>query len=200
MLSHLSLLKQAANRTANKSNLPDSSLVVEALLKTEKEAKKGKNTHSLDELIGCWDLCFITGTKKTRKKVGIVLGAGKYISKLIGIEIAYDREPQQNSDTGRVKNSVKLAFFTLSLTGPVKFVESKSILAFDFTKIAIAILGIKLYEGYIRGGKAKETEFYNLKISQQAFFSYFLIEPEIIAARGKGGGLALWSRSPLSLS
>ena len=200
MLSQLSLLKQAANRKANKSNLPDSSLVVEALLEVEKEARKKKNTHSLDELIGCWDLCFITGTKKTRKKAGIVLGAGKYISKLIGIEITYDRKPQQNSDTGRVKNSVNLAFFTLSLTGPVKFIESKSILVFDFTKIAIAISGIKLYEGYIRGGKAKEAEFYNLKISQQAFFSYFLIEPEIIAARGKGGGLALWSRSPSSLS
>jgi hypothetical protein len=32
------------------------------------------------------------------------------------------------------------------------------------------------------------------KISKQAFFTYFYVSEEAMAARGKGGGIALWSR------
>ena len=194
MSSELSLLKQAADITAENSALPNPASVVKALVQAEKEAKKAKKKSSLEELIGCWHLRFITGTKKTRKKAGIILGAGKYIPKFIGIEIMYNRNNQQNDCSGEVKNSVKLAFLTLSLTGPVKFIPTKNILAFDFTKIAIAVFGFQLYDGYLQGGKAKEAEFEQTPISKQAFFSYFLVESKIIAARGRGGGLALWSR------
>ena len=194
MPSDLSLLQQLAVTTAKKSDLPDASSVVESLLQAEKETRKTSAKHSFEELIGCWQLRFITGTKKTREKAGIVLGAGKYIPKWIGIEIKYDRSSQSNPDTGRVQNSVKLGFFALSLTGPIKFIAAKNILAFDFTTIAIALLGFELYNGYLPGGKVKEAEFHQQTISKQAFFSYFLIEPEIIAARGRGGGLALWNK------
>jgi len=51
-----------------------------------------------------------------------------------------------------------------------------------------------VYKGYIRGGEAKEKTFYDESVGKQAFFTYFIVENEIIAARGRGGGLALWSR------
>ena len=194
MLTKLSILERAASFTTSKSNLPDSTLVVETLLDLEKIAKKDKTSNSFDDLVGSWNLRFITGTKKTRKKAGIVLGAGKYIPRQVTIEITYENSSKANENTGRVKNYVRLAFLQLSLTGPVKFITPKNILAFDFTTLKIAVCGFKLYDGYIRGGAIKEAEFEQIPLSQQAFFSYFLIQENFIAARGRGGGLALWSR------
>ena len=83
MLTKLSLLEEAANLANNQSSLPNSSKVVEALLDLEKAAKKEKINYSFSNLIGSWNLRSITGTKKTRKKAGIVLGAGRYIPQLV---------------------------------------------------------------------------------------------------------------------
>jgi len=58
----------------------------------------------------------------------------------------------------------------------------------------LTVFGLKIYDGYIRNGLEKEAKFHETKIKNQAFFSYFLIEDNLIAARGRGGGLALWSR------
>ena len=59
----------------------------------------------------------------------------------------------------------------------------------------LSLSGLKLYQGYIRGGKDRENNFDNQTLKQQAFFTYFLVEDNYIAARGKGGGLALWTKS-----
>ncbi len=191
MFNNKSVLHRAANVTNESSDLPTPSLVVKSLLEAEK-VKKGEKNYSLADLTGEWNLRFVTGTKKTRTKAGIVLGAGKYIPQLVKIKIEYQGD-RETLNTGRVRNSVSLAFFNLSLTGPMKFIKN-NILAFDFTTMTFSIFGWKLYDGYIRNGATKEAEFYHQKISQQAFFHYFLIEQNIIAARGKGGGLAIWSR------
>ncbi len=209
MLTHLSLLEQAAKFKKSRSNLPNSAEVVEALLELEKSAKQKKTKYSLADLTGnwnlCfvtgladltgnWNLCFVTGTKKTRKRAGIVLGAGKYIPRLIKIKISYQKDRQETANIGKVINSVKIGFVELSLTGPIKFMPQKRILAFDFTYLKLVVLGFDLYDGYIKNGLKKEAEFEKKEIRQQAFFSYFLIQDNLIAARGRGGGLALWSR------
>ena len=193
-LKSFSLIEQAATLSTKKSELPGSSELVKSLLEVEKAAKKNKPDRTFLNLIGVWNLRFITGTKKNRKRAGIALGAERYIPSWLKIKIAYscDREPKLN--LGRVRNTVELGFLSFSLTGPVKFLESKNILAFDFTAISIEIFGNDLYSGYIRNGAAREAEFYNQKISQQAFFTYFAIENNVIAARGRGGGLALWGK------
>ncbi|MGF1541450.1 MAG: hypothetical protein ACFCU5_13535 [Pleurocapsa sp.] len=189
------ILEQAVNSSLSASLVPTPSAVVETLLTAEKQARKDKINYSLENLIGSWQLRFITGTKKTRQKAGKVLGAGKYIPRFIQINLEYYRPDSQFTEEVRVQNSVKFGLFTLSLTGPVKFLAPKNILVFDFTTITIRFLGIKLYDGYIRGGKEKEDTFATEKLSQQAFFVYFLIQNKFIAARGRGGGLALWSKS-----
>lgn len=58
----------------------------------------------------------------------------------------------------------------------------------------VTLAGLKLYSGYIRGEKKREADFYQQKLKEQAFFNYFLVEDDYIAARGKGGGLALWTK------
>ena len=195
---YLSLLQQAAIFPENKSNsLPDPSQIVDALLEAEKMSKKNKIGCSFEQLLGTWQLRFITGTKKTRAKAGIVLGAGRYLPKFIKIYLTYSEQflatPPQDIPAGTVNNIVELGGFKLALSGPIKFLPQKNILAFDFTRISVHFFGIKLYQGYIRGGEVKEKGFYPEKVGKQAFFAYFLVQDNFIAARGKGGGLALWS-------
>ncbi|MEG4504105.1 hypothetical protein QUA81_08290 [Microcoleus sp. F6_B4] len=194
-MENISILEQAA-----KSNTkPSPAAVVSALLEAEKSAKQNKIRYSFEQLIGNWRLCFITGTKKTRQKAGIVLGAGRYIPEWVAkIQIAYSAQAvaggEADRERGRVENSVQVGAIVLTLSGPTKFLVNKNILAFDFTRITVKLLGKTVYQGFIRGGEAREAEFFSLSVGKQAFFAYFLVEDEIIAARGRGGGLALWGR------
>ncbi len=190
-----SAIEQAAGYLQNKiTKPPESQAVVEALIAAEKAAKQTKVDYSYSQLIGNWRLGFITGTKKTRKRAGVVLGAGRFLSKLVKIQLSYSKS-QDSADKGNVENSVQFGLLKIVLTGPVNFWNHKNILAFDFTRMQLSLSGLKLYQGYIRGGKDREENFYNQTLKQQAFFTYFLIEDNYIAARGKGGGLALWARS-----
>ena len=193
MTSNL-ILQQAANYFLDQSNLPSSSEVVNALLEAEKLAKKEKINYSWESLIGNWRLCFVTGTKKTRKKAGIVLGAGKYLPRFVKISLNYFPSEESSENQGNVENCVNVGGLQLSLTGPVKFIAPKNILAFDFTRMKLKLFGLTFYDGYIRDGKTKEASFYTDKIFQQAFFAYFYITDSAIAARGRGGGLALWTK------
>ncbi|NJK65158.1 MAG: hypothetical protein HC789_14755 [Microcoleus sp. CSU_2_2] len=193
-MENISVLEQVT-----KSNYkPSPDAVVTVLLEAEQTAKKTKVRYSFEQLIGNWQLRFITGTKKTRQKAGIALGAGRYIPEWVAkIQIAYSAQPvaegAENRGIGRVKNSVKVGAIELTLSGPTKFLPN-NILAFDFTQITVKLLGKTVYQGYIRGGESREAEFFTQSVGKQAFFTYFLVEDGMIAARGRGGGLALWRK------
>lgn len=193
MNSSLSILQQAAQAILKRGvNKPPATELVNALLDLEKEARYQKPSHSFADLVGTWRLCFITGTKKAKNRAGIILGAGRYLFAGIKIEIRFQLT---EGDRGQIDNIVQVGTVRLSVRGPAKFLSKKNLLAFDFTQIRIQILGITLYEGYIRRGKASEDSFYRKNIAQQAFFAYFIINTQLLAARGKGGGLALWGKS-----
>ena len=196
---YLSCNKLPFFREDKSNSLPSPSQVVNALLEAEKMSKKQKTHYSFPQLVGTWRLHFVTGTKKTRAKAGIVLGAGRYLPKFIKISLSYsDRvlaTPPQGTEAGTVTNTVQIGGLKLALEGPIKFLPQKNILAFDFTRLSVNLFGIQLYQGYIRGGEVKEKEFYREKVGKQAFFAYFLVQDNFIAARGRGGGLALWKTS-----
>ncbi|MEM9274813.1 MAG: hypothetical protein AAGA80_17905 [Cyanobacteria bacterium P01_F01_bin.143] len=194
------ILQRAANYFTEQTNLPSSPEVVNGLLEAEKTAKKEKITYCWEDLIGNWRLCFVTGTKKTRKKAGVVLGAGRYLPRLVKISLNYSSQEKSLANQGTVENRVEIGSLQLSLTGPVKFVTPKNILAFDFTRMKVKLLGLTLYDGYIRDGEAKEASFYSDRLAEQAFFLYFYITDSAIAARGRGGGLALWSKQSLTIN
>ncbi|MGF1481854.1 MAG: hypothetical protein ACFB4I_20625 [Cyanophyceae cyanobacterium] len=187
------VLEQAASSLSQKT-VPSPASLVAALLAVEKEAKKQKISYSFEQLLGTWRLRFVTGTKKSQERAGVVLGSGRYLPQFLRISLSYSSANLSSPERGRVENCVKLLALQLSLTGPVRFVSPKNILAFDFTRMTLKFLGATLYDGYIRSGKAKEESFYTDKIGQQAFFAYFYVSEGAIAARGRGGGLALWSR------
>ena len=172
---------------------PAPEAVVETLLRAEKTAKQTKVRHAYPQLLGTWRLGFITGTKRSRQRAGIILGAGRFLPKWVKIQLSYSpSEPSQ--ERGTVQNSVELGPLQMVLTGPTQFRSQTNMLAFDFTRMRVSLSGLKLYEGYIRGGRDREDRFYEQSVKEQAFFTYFLVENRCIAARGRGGGLALWTR------
>lgn len=172
---------------------PAPQAVVEALLQAEKTAKQSKVRHSYSQLLGTWRLGFITGTKRSRQRAGIILGSGRFLPKWIKIHLSYSRS-QPSQERGNVHNSVELGLLQLVLTGPTQFWSKTNMLAFDFTRMKVSLFGLTLYEGYIRGGQDREARFYEQSVKEQAFFTYFLVQDQCIAARGRGGGLALWTR------
>lgn len=176
------VLEQAAH-----AERPDAQDLVTALQTTEKSTK---TAYSLADLVGTWRLHFITGTKKTRQKAGVALGAGRYLPKLLKIQIQYQAT---DDEQGVVQNSVELGALKLALTGPIKFWSKARCLAFDFTQIQIQLGRLTLYQGRIKPESA-EQDFYQQPLKEQAFFKYFWVTKQGIAARGRGGGLALWSR------
>ncbi|MGL4376170.1 MAG: hypothetical protein ACRCT1_07000, partial [Microcoleaceae cyanobacterium] len=89
---------------------------------------------------------------------------------------------------------VQVGLMKMKVYGPAKFLPKKNILAFDFTRMTIEVLGVKVYQGFIRGGEKSERNFYQKRVANQAFFAYFFVNNSAIAARGRGGGLALWGR------
>ncbi|MBE9040518.1 hypothetical protein IQ235_06920 [Oscillatoriales cyanobacterium LEGE 11467] len=188
---------------ANSTRKPSPDELVSLLLELEKTAKSRKETYTLEQLSGDWRLCFITGTKKTRQRAGVALGAGRYLPKWVKIQLSYtpttpedDRTSDPSSassfEMGWVQNQVKLGSLQFSLTGPTKFLKKNNILAFDFTRMTIQLFGARIYDGYIRGGSDREGDFDRQSVGKQAFFNYFWIGERAIAARGRGGGLALW--------
>ncbi|MBW4544415.1 MAG: hypothetical protein KME25_08235 [Symplocastrum torsivum CPER-KK1] len=179
--------------TTPSAKLPAPEAVVEALIQAEKTAKQSRVRHTYPQLLGTWRLGFITGTKRSRKRAGVILGAGRFLPSWVKIHLSY-LQTESNQEQGTVQNSVAFGLLQLVLTGPTQFWSKTNMLAFDFTRMRVSLSGLKLYDGYIRKGQDREARFYEQGVKEQAFFTYFLVENQSIAARGRGGGLALWTR------
>ena len=173
---------------------PEAAAVVAALLMTEKTAKTTKQQYSLADLVGTWQLGFITGTRKARQQAAVALGAGRFLPRFLDIRIAYS-QTEDGSDRGSVRNSVRIGPLEFALSGPIEFHPQTNILAFDFTYLTISMTDVELYAGAVRGGTEGDVSFYELPLKDRAFFTYFAIGDRFIAARGKGGGLALWTKT-----
>ncbi len=184
------VLSSAALSYRGSRNRPAPEQVVQALLEAEKTAKKQRILYAFEQLFGQWRLCFSTGTRKAQNRAGIVLGKGFYVPKIAPARIAF--ASGTSDERGEITNQVQAGFFTLKLIGLTQYSGKKNLLAFDFTRLQIEVLDRAVYSGAIRGGKDKAAAFYETSISTLPFFAFFLVTDDFIAARGRGGGLALW--------
>ena len=199
-MTDLSILEQAVNAVLMSAPIPSPERVVEELTTLEKRAKKTKKPYQLQQLVGTWRLCFVTGEKPGRSPKTRQMKLAQTMLRFIPIQLVYSPLPEpEDIDTtaiepGWVQNQVRVGLFTLEVSGPVKHITSNSILAFDFTKMQIQSFNKALFSTRIRQGEETDTQFYTTPISKQPFFNYFLVRDNLIAARGRGGGLALWGR------
>jgi hypothetical protein len=188
------LSQTAAAYRGHTGTVPNPEILVDALLKAEKSAKQQRSTDPFESLLGKWQLCFATGTKKVRERGGIVLGKGLYVPKFIKIHVSFNATLEQDSDRGGICNQVELGPVLFNLTGPVQYFSKKNLLAFDFNQMLISLFGRVIYNRPMRSGKVQTEDFYDQPIAKLPFFAFFLVTEDFIAARGRGGGLAFWIR------
>lgn len=189
LASSTAILSQAATafRAAN-PNRPTVDQVVEALLQAEKAAKQQQLRFAFEQLQGQWQLCFATGTRKVQQG-GIQLKKGYYLPQFAQAKLSFGRDDAGQETIG---NQAQLGFLRLQLVGPARYQTKKNLLAFEFTRMQLFVGGKAVFNGAIRGGAAKEQAFAQTAIAKLPFFAFFLITEDFIAARGRGGGLALW--------
>ncbi|MBW4665753.1 MAG: hypothetical protein KME01_16425 [Chroococcus sp. CMT-3BRIN-NPC107] len=186
------VLDRAAVSLRTKELRPTAKEVVNALLRAEKTAKQQRLVYPLEALFGQWRLCF-TAPKNAHFKSGVALGKGFYIPQIAIAQIAF--LPSQNLGEARITNSLQFGSFQFKLTGPTRYLGKKNLLAFDFTHLEFLLFSKAIYNRGFRGGKP--TDFEQQSITKLPFFSFFLVTKDFIAARGRGGGLALWVKKNL---
>jgi hypothetical protein len=188
------LTKAAIAYRAETIPRPDKEVVVNALLQAEKAAKQQKIIYPFPAMLGKWRLCFATGTKKVQKRGGIILGKGFYIPKFATAKIAFSAETAENLGRGEITNSAELGFIKLEFNGLTQYWGKKNLLAFDFEQIQLCLFNRTVYQGNLKGKRTQNQDFYNQAIAKLPFFAFFIVTDDFIAARGRGGGLALWIR------
>ncbi|WP_088893680.1 hypothetical protein [Leptolyngbya ohadii] len=185
---------------------PQPEKVVEALLQAELAAKQQRLQYSFDDLLGEWRLCFTTGVRKrsssSGRKQGIRLTKGFYLPQWAPAQIGFFAAPEAvtaGSGQGTIANQIQLGAVRLRFTGAAKYLGKKNLLAFDFSQIAIDCFGKTIVQTGFRGGQTKAAQFEQIPfeqipIAKLPFFAFFSVTPDWVAARGRGGGLALWVR------
>ena len=208
----IATVEAAVNYLRQGGEKPDSKAVVSALLAAEKKSKRENRQYHYSDLLGMWRLGFVSGTQTVRSGPNArpvkKPGKGRFLPSLLKIEIAYSletsadasefansAESEPNVRLNRVSNTVAMGPIQLCLSGPTRFWPNPNALAFDFTNIALSWGNWTPYTHEIRGGKDSSQKFSDRALKDQAFFTFFRVEPTYITARGKGGGLALWTRS-----
>jgi hypothetical protein len=185
-------LSSAATAYREGVQLPAAEIIVNALLEAEKTAKLQKLNYPFASLGGKWRLCFATGTKKVRNRGGIIVGKGRYVPKFTKIHVCFSSIDEKTLGTGEIANQVQLGAILLKLTGPIKYLGKKNLLAFDFIQMQISLFNWIFINKQIRSGKVESGNFDDQPIAKLPFFAFFLVTENLIAARGRGGGLALW--------
>jgi hypothetical protein len=170
---------------------PIASDLVAALLAVEKIAKQTKLDIPIADLVGQWQLGFATGTKKAKNRAGIRLGNGFYFPSFIPAQISFTPD-ETNPQIGTIANQVSVGLVELKLTGPYRYLGKKNLLAFDFTNIEVKILDRSVYRGKMPKKQQIDRDFAETSIADLPFFSFISADDGGIAARGRGGGLALW--------
>ena len=188
----IATLSQAATAFCNGGDRPSAQDLVAAMLAAESAARHRNLPFAFEELLGQWRLCFSTATRKARRR-GIRLGPGFYWPHFMSAQIGFaSDDPATNQ--GTITNQVMLGGLWLRFTGPCRFQPKKNLLAFDFTEMAIGAGDRPLWQRTLRDLSAEA--FAARAIAKLPFFSFFQATPQFLAARGRGGGLAIWVKRP----
>lgn len=210
------LLNQVADRTSPR---PQSPQVVQALLDTERAARHPRPSLALESLLGQWQLRF-TAPNKPAYKSGVPTGKGFYWPVLVPGTIRFSRSvpvspgpvsdasipdtsvlgsstadaptsASPNPDRLTIENQIRLGPLALQFSGPAKFLAKQNLLAFDFVQLQVSVGGLRLFKFPIKGRSSSE-DFATIPIAKLPFFAFFAATEQYLAARGRGGGLALW--------
>lgn len=169
---------------------PAGKTVTAALLELEKATKRGKQEIPSESLLGTWRLCFSAG-KKAKLQSGEPVGSGFYVPKLAIARIAFTHSDERESSLA-IANELNVGPLAIRFTGPARYPGKKNLLVFDFTQLQVRCFGVSVYTGAVGDKKRAGQSFEDTAIAQLPFFAFFAATDDYIAARGRGGGLAIW--------
>ncbi|NJL49562.1 MAG: hypothetical protein HC929_21680 [Leptolyngbyaceae cyanobacterium SM2_5_2] len=172
---------------------PQPAQVTTALLEAERQAKQQRYGVDAEALLGSWQLRF-TAPNKPAYKAGQPVGKGFYWPAIAPGTIRFSRAENQG-DALTIQNQLMLGPLKLQFSGPAKFLPKKNLLAFDFVRLQFFVGRWQLLTLPISGKTGNGEAFPTTRISQLPFFAFFAATERYIAARGRGGGLALWIHS-----
>lgn len=191
------LLTQVAQAYRGTASRPASPAIVQALLQAEQAARQQRQLYPLENLWGEWQLAFVAG-KGAKLQGAAAVGSGFSIPQWTGAQISFQPveatalPSESTAARAVIGNQVQVGLVKLSLTGPARYPGKKNLLGFDFTQLQVSILGQSVYQGAMPGRQRSDAQFERMPIGRLPFFAFFSITPDYIAARGRGGGLAMW--------
>lgn len=163
------------------------------------ERKKEKDV-SLAKLNGQWKLQWTTGTKEV---------AANLQRRADGSYFPIRAVQSFNAEAQTIRNGVYVGPAALYFDGEFRFRERQNVLEFTFLKVSLKLgsLGpwsmsitddkwdaLKAAEQEASDGQGNIEKGKAGKVGANPFFKFVLADDECCAARGRGGGLALWAR------
>lgn len=175
---------------------PTAAATVMALLQTEESIRQTRTQFTESDLLGNWRLHFVSAGKINLSSKWL---RGFFLPSFLPAQIGFQRSDMNDSAPLCVTNQVTIGLIQLKFTGPARFESKKNLLGFDFTRLEIIALGQRVYEGAVPSSR-KNQKFQDISIGKLPFFAFFAVTDRFIAARGRGGGLAMWVKQSESES
>ena len=173
-----------------------------AALEKRKPAKGGAKVNGAD-LNGKWRLVYTSGTKNVKANLNKAGFGGSYFP--VPAIQSFDVQNE------RIRNGIYLGPIEFFFDGPFLWRENLGMLEFTFTKVSLKLgplgpwsvdiddgkwEGVKGAEqaASAGGGRIEKADAKASKPGANPFFKFVFADDRCIAARGRGGGLALWAR------
>ena len=173
---------------AETSPRPTAAATVMALLQTEASIRQTRSQFSESDLLGNWQLHFVSAGKVSLSSKRL---RGFFLPSFLPAQIGFKHSDVNDSTPLRITNQVTIGLIQLKFTGPARFESKKNLLGFDFTRIEVIALGQRVYDGAVPSSRINQN-FQDISIGKLPFFAFFAVTDGFIAARGRGGGLAMW--------
>lgn len=160
----------------------DPAVLAEQLLATERSARSQRPPVVATALEGVWQLqAVLNKTGRLRRWPAFLPATLEY--------------RWSEAERGQITNQVRLGDLGFRFRGPCQFESSRNLLWFDFEQWQLAWGDRVLLQGRI--GSKETAATLGDRLAQRPrpklpFFHYFSVTPTAIAARGRGGGVALW--------
>lgn len=155
--------------------------VFESIRLLEKAKDAAGDSGFEGKLTGEWRLIYTTGTKKTEDEIGRV----NYVP-IVAV---------QRFDMGErfIRNGVYFGPLSLEFEGSLRWMDEQRRLEFDFEDLKVCGMSVPLPD-WLRGAAGMKS---STPYKKQPAFNFVAVDGRIAAARGAGGGVALWLRNEL---
>jgi len=156
----------------------------ETLLNLEREARRQGSGIQADQLNGCWQLQATWSRSGDPSTPGTDACLRAFGACLV-LRVPPECDPPE-SEHIQIENRVQLAGFQLSFQGLAQLKGKRPLLAFSFDRVQLKI-----------GPRICFSRAIDTPSSQRMpFFALIHLDPSqaVLIARGRGGGLALWTQ------